>query len=201
VDTRLLVVRHGETDWNRERRWQGHADPELNDAGRRQARALGELVAGLRVEAAYTSDLRRASETAELAVAGLGLEVVAEPRLREIDVGEWSGLTTAEVEQRFPAGAERRRAGGLGWDHGETYESLNARFEQALLAIAGAHPGRRVLVVTHGGPMRFVRQATGCPLPEWHHVGNCELDEIGVREGRMRWLDSSRGGLHQQVQG
>jgi len=199
--TKLYLARHGETDWNLEHRWQGHADPPLNETGRAQARMLGGLIAGFGIESVWSSDLVRARETAEIVARGLGLVVRPDPRLREVDVGEWSGLTMAEVEARFPAGAERRRAGGLGWERGETYESLASRSEEALLEVDALSAHRPVLVVTHGGVMRTARRLADCSLADWLRIGNCELDVIEVREGRMRWLDSTRGGLHQQVQG
>jgi probable phosphoglycerate mutase len=199
--TTLLLARHAESDWNLERRWQGHANRPLTPNGRAQAGLLAALLAGLRLDAAYSSDLARARETAELAVAPFGLAVRLDERLREVDVGEWTGLTAAEVEARYPAGAERRRAGGLGWENGETYEAMGVRVRESLRAIAAAHPGGRVFVVTHGGPVGAVRRGSGCALDEWYRVGNCDLDEIAVRGDRMRWVDSTRGGLHQQIQG
>jgi broad specificity phosphatase PhoE len=201
VATTLLLARHAETDWNLDRRWQGHADPPLNETGRAQAESLGLLLAKRKLEAVYSSDLARARETAELLARRFGLAVRLDARLREVDVGEWSGLTTAEAETRFPAGAERRRAGGLAWEQGETYEAMGARVEEVLLEIAAAHPGATVLVVTHGGPVRTVRVSAGCTLEESHRIANCEVDAIAVRGGLMRWLDSTRGGLHEQVQG
>ena len=85
-----------------------------------------------------------------------------EAALREVDVGEWSGLTTDEIEARYPEGAARRRSGGTGWEHGESIEAMSARIVAALVAIAAAHDGETVLVVTHGGPIREVRRAAGC---------------------------------------
>src|SRR5688572_10410020 len=111
--TRILVARHGETDWNRLGSWQGQADPPLNDDGRRQAAALAEKLAGDRIAAVYSSDLRRASETAEALGTRLGVEVVLDRGLREIDVGSWSGLTRDEVETRFPEGFARWRGGEI----------------------------------------------------------------------------------------
>ena len=78
---------------------------------------------------------------------------------------------------------------------------MSARIAAALLELAAAHDGETVLVVTHGGPIREVRRAAGLTAEGWRHVGNCEVDELEVREGQIRWLDSTRGGLHQQVQG
>jgi 2,3-bisphosphoglycerate-dependent phosphoglycerate mutase len=199
--TTLLLVRHGETDWNFERRWQGHADPPLNETGRLQSRALAEALSGRQVDAVYTSDLERARETAGIVAERLGLAVHVDARLREVDVGEWSGLTTDEIDARYPEGVRRRAAGGTGWVRGESYEALGVRVREALLAIAAAHPGGEVLVVTHGGPVRSVWLDTGGALREWRRAANCELVETAVEDGRMRWIHSTRGGLHQQVQG
>jgi broad specificity phosphatase PhoE len=85
--TRIHLVRHGETEWNRELRWQGHSDPPLNERGRDQARSLAAALARRPFTAVYSSDLRRASETAEIVAAPLGLAVHVDSRLREIDVG------------------------------------------------------------------------------------------------------------------
>ena len=100
--TTLLVARHGETDWNREGRWQGWADPPLNDTGRAQARRLAEELRETAFDAVYASDLRRAFETAEILAAPHAVPVVADAGLREIDIGSWSGLTRAEIDARFP---------------------------------------------------------------------------------------------------
>ena len=199
--TTLLVARHGETDWNLERRWQGHAESDLSAKGRAQAQALGEELRERGIAAIYSSDLRRARDTAGIVGGQLGLPVRVEQALREVDVGEWSGLTTDEIEARYPEGAARRRSGGTGWEQGESVDAMSARIAAALIELAVAHDGEAVLVVTHGGPIREVRRAAGLTAEGWHHVGNCEVDELEVREGQIRWLDSTRGGLHQQVQG
>ena len=162
-DTRILLARHGETDWNRVGRWQGHADPPLNDTGRRQAAQLADRLAEQPISAVYASDLRRASETARIVADRLGLELHEDAGLREIDVGSWSGLTRAEVEERFPEGFLRWRAGEIGHD-GESTEQLTERVVAAVERIAHAHPGQTVLAVTHGGAIRAVRRhAAGDP--------------------------------------
>jgi broad specificity phosphatase PhoE len=161
--TRILLARHGETEWNRLGRWQGHADPPLNDTGRGQAEALAGELAGDGVTAVYSSDLRRASETARIVGDRLALPVTEIPALREIDVGSWSGLTRDEVQERFPDGFARWLAGEIGHD-GETREELTARVVPAVESIAEAHPGELVLVVTHGGAIRALRRhAAGEP--------------------------------------
>ena len=200
--TTILLARHGETDWNRERRWQGHADQHLNALGREQARALAAAIAPHPPQALYSSDFARARETAEIVGDALGLPVWLEPRLREVDVGEWSGLTMDEVERLYPDGLRRRREGATGWESGETYEAMGLRVLEALRAIASAHPSERILVVTHGGPMHAVWTASGGPSDSRPRYANCELAAITVERGRIRRIDSERGGgLHQQVQG
>ncbi len=198
--TTLIIARHGQTDWNAERRWQGHADEPLNDQGRSEARALGDALRGRGIERIYSSDLIRASETAEIVARPLGLHVELDERLREVDVGEWSGLTTDEVVERFPDGHRRRREGRTGWTNGEPFEAMARRVLESVADISGRHPDDGVLVVTHGGPLRAI--STACRGADaWVTAGNCDYDVISVEAGQMRWLDSTRGGLHQQIQG
>ncbi len=192
----IFLTRHGQTDWNAERRWQGHADPPLNERGREEAHALAESLVSHGIEAIYSSDLVRARETAEIVAARLGLPVTLDARLREVDVGEWSGLTTPEIEQAYPDAMERRREGMTGWTKGEEMEAMGRRVVEALLAIEDG----RALVVTHGGPLRFT-WATAGGGEGWVNAGNCDVDAYAVEAGGIRWLDSTRGGLHQQVQG
>ncbi len=178
--TEFLLVRHGETDWNRERRFQGHADPPLNQLGREQARALADELAAEQVDAVYSSDLRRARETAEIVAARLGVPVVIDEALREIDVGEWQGLTLPEIEERFPDGMRRWHEHGHGWEGGETYAQLHERVIRRLREIAAAHPDARVCVVGHGGTIRVVRAYTDRSSVVEHRrtspaVANCEI--------------------------
>jgi probable phosphoglycerate mutase len=188
--TTILLARHGETDWNREHRWQGHADTELNAAGRAQARVLGDRLAGTHLDAVHASDLRRALETAEIAAGGRGLEIHADPALREIDDREWTGLTWPEIEARFPEGARRHRAGGTGWALGESWEAMAARVLDALARIARAHPGDTVLCVSHGGPVRAaLAHADGVDLAEYRRSrpepANGSLAELAVQDGTI----------------
>ena len=161
--TELLIARHGETDWNRERRWQGHADPPLNVLGRAQARQLAAALAREGLEAIYASDLRRAYETAEIVGALLGLPVTSDPGLREIDVGSRSGLTSEEVGERE-------------WD-GEAPEAHGERVLGSVRRITREHPRGRVLVVTHGGSLRRVFEAIGESEGQ-PAAGNCELYRV-----------------------
>ena len=178
--TRLLLARHAETDWNRVGRWQGHADPPLNDDGRRQATALAHALADDGIAAIYTSDLQRASETARIVGERLRVPVVEEEALREIDVGSWSGLTRDEVRERFPDGFARWLGGEIGHD-GETREELTVRVVAAVERIAAAHDGKTVLVVTHGGAIRALRRyAHGDPGDS---IANCATIGLDLVDG------------------
>jgi broad specificity phosphatase PhoE len=177
--TTILLARHGETDWNRELRWQGHADRPLTAAGRDQARALAQELADEPIAAVYSSDLIRAHETARIVADRLGLDVTVLPDLREIDVGSWSGLTRDEIAHHFPEGYRRWVEEGLTGHDGETGEQLAERIVGAVERIASAHPGDRVLVVSHGGAMRAVlnhAHGEGEPI----RFGNCTVARISV---------------------
>jgi broad specificity phosphatase PhoE len=152
--TTVYLARHGESDWNAEARWQGHADRPLTDLGIRQAAELADRLADVRLDAVYSSDLERARATAEVVARSQDLTVRSLAALREIDVGSWSGLTRPEAERRFPAGYRRWLDGGRGWDDGETYEDMATRVVETVLRIAADHPEGSVLVVSHGGPIR-----------------------------------------------
>jgi broad specificity phosphatase PhoE len=185
----LLLTRHGETDWNRERRWQGHAQTSLNATGREQACVLARELADDPPDAIYSSDLPRSRETAEIVASSCGLPVQLDERLREVDVGEWSGLTSVEVEQRFPEGFERSLAAATGWEHGEDFEAMGERVVAALLEIAARHEGGRVLVVTHGGPIVSAQLAYGSTLEDALSVPNCHVLPIRVEGRRIARID------------
>ncbi len=184
----MILARHGETDWNRDGRFQGHADPPLNDLGREQARALADLLEQEPLDAIYSSYLRRAHETAQIIAERKGLRVSVDPELRERDVGQWTGLTVAEIEERFPDQIRLWREGTI--SAGESRESLSARVVEAARRIARAHPDGHVLVVTHGGAARMLRHAAG----QDEHLSapglaNCEVLRIAVRHDGIRGLD------------
>ena len=157
--TTILIARHGQSDWNQEKRWQGHADRPLTERGREQAQALADRLAHIELDAVYSSDLQRARDTAAVVAESQGVELRQLPDLREVDVGSWSGLTRVEAEERFPDGFARWRDGYPGWKDGETYEAMTERVLRAVDEIAAEHEGGRVLVVSHGGPIRAMHAA------------------------------------------
>ena len=190
----ILLARHGETDWNREHRFQGHADPPLNETGRAQARELAERLSGEGVRHIYASPLARARETAEIVGERLGVPVAVVPALMEVDVGSWSGLTRSEVQERFPEGYRRWLALGHGWDDGESYEELAQRAVPALAELGARHRGERILVVTHGGPIRAAHAAAaGIAYADERRAGttlaNCGYWAFACRDGGLRRLE------------
>jgi len=192
--TTLLLARHGETDWNAERRWQGFADRPLNETGRAQARELAESLAGRRIDAIYASDLLRARETAEIVARRLGLAVVLDPDLREVDVGDWSGRVHSELEEADPDAVRRWQDGGKGWKGGESYEEMGDRVIAGVLRIAAEHPGETLLFVTHGGSIRACRAAAaGVGYAESRAavpgvLANCQVVELRLADGRLAQL-------------
>ena len=172
--TTLLLVRHGETDWNADGRLQGQTDRPLSDYGRRQARKLAGELEGEELEAIYSSDLARARETAEIVGERLGLPVELDPELREKDWGTWEGLTAVE----------RDRVEFVG----ESTQAHQERILGALRRIAERHPRDcRVLVVTHGGSMRRVQTAAMGMAPPV--VENCGRWLCEVAGGTFRAVD------------
>lgn len=140
------------------RRFIGHLDVPLSPLGEAEAAALGRRLAGTRLAAAYSSDLTRARRTAEILTASHGLEAVTLPELREFSMGQWEGLTAAEIRAADPAAFEVWMAdiGQFQFPGGESLPDVSARAWPAFEGIAARHPGSRVLVVAHGGPNRIV---------------------------------------------
>jgi broad specificity phosphatase PhoE len=166
---RLLLVRHGESTWNAQSRWQGQADPPLSPFGQRQAEdAVVRLAEIATVTAVWASDLIRATRTAEIIAARVGVaEVRAEPRLRERDVGAWSGLTREEIEARWPGYLAARRSPPdfEGDDH------LLARARAGLTAAVDGGGTGDVLVVTHGGVIRTIERSLGATPDRLPNLG------------------------------
>jgi broad specificity phosphatase PhoE len=176
--SRILLIRHGESTWNAAGRWQGWGNPPLSAHGRAQARALAERLTGSGVVRLLSSDLARAAETAAILGGALGLETEPDPRLRERDLGRWSGLTEAEIVAAFPDELARFRArdpavrpGG-----GESRAAFLARVLPGLEALAEAAAAGPLAVVTHLGVMRLL-------LPE-QRPANAEV--VVLDAGRLR---------------
>ncbi|MGE5689399.1 MAG: histidine phosphatase family protein [Pseudomonadota bacterium] len=181
MTTTILLVRHGETDWNAERRVQGHTDRPLNETGRAQARELADELESTPLDAVYSSDLVRAHETARVVAERKGLAVTAVPGLREREFGTWEGLTDREILDRFP------HAHHGPWGDGETPDEMSRRVLESLRRIAETHEDETVLVVSHGGPLRAVLRHCGTAADG--AIANCHVVRLEAREGILRPLD------------
>lgn len=168
--THLLLIRHGETEWNAARRIQGHSNSALSPLGRRQAEAIAERLAKTRIDALYSSDLERALTTAAPLAARLGLTVRPLAALREKGYGDWEGLTEAEVIAASPDGWHRyhvQRELDYPIPGGETWGQVQTRIVGALRQILAAHPGpdETVVIVGHGASLRpAILDALDAPL-------------------------------------
>jgi broad specificity phosphatase PhoE len=153
--TKVFLVRHGATDWNIEKRAQGHADIDLNDEGRRQAAGAAQELTHHDIDAVYSSDLKRAMDTAGPIAAAKGLKVEVDKDFREIDQGEWEGLTTDEISARWPDlwGPNRHYNTRPG---GESPQQVRERSLAALARAVAAHPDGAIVVVSHGGTIRWI---------------------------------------------
>ena len=157
--TALYLIRHGETPWNVEGRYQGQLDPPLTERGRQQARETARCLAHLGFEAIYSSDLARARQTAEALAQEIGLPVQLDPRLREINQGEWQGVLIGEIRARWPNEIS-------GWEHdpwlhhppgGENLEQVQTRTFAAIDDIVARHPDGLVAVFGHKLPITLLK--------------------------------------------
>lgn len=156
---RLLIIRHGQTDWNAAGRWQGMAQIPLNDIGMAQANVLADHLASRPISAVYTSDLIRASETAARIAERHNLPVHADPRWRELNMGSFQGMTWAEISARYPEEARTMKQNYMGFEApggGESRRSMQDRVYEAFLEIARTESGPEVAVVSHGGTIRVL---------------------------------------------
>lgn len=185
MSTELILIRHGETDWNRELRFQGHVDVPLNDMGHEQARRLGLRMAGEKAQHLVCSDLMRCQQTAAPTALQLSLPVKTDAALREQHFGAVEGMRADEIQALHPRAWED-------WlkfqeDHampdGESARQFHARIIAALASIVTTHQGQAVLVFTHGGALDMVwRTAQGLGLngPRQSQIPNAGFNRIRI---------------------
>jgi broad specificity phosphatase PhoE len=179
----LLLVRHAQSEWNAAGRWQGWADPPLTPHGLDQAREAGTRLAAEdhRFDVAVSSDLDRARTTAAV-VAGIagvpgGVETAEVPGLRELDVGQWSGLSREQIAARWPEALADWRSGQLeAAPGGEARSTFDRRVRETLLEVVEAHPDACLLVVAHGGVVRSVARWLDAPQGPVQHLAGFWLD-------------------------
>jgi broad specificity phosphatase PhoE len=178
--TSFTLIRHGESQWNAQGRWQGQGDPPLTEHGRDQVRRAAKAWLEGRehspIDIIVSSDLKRAAESARIFGEALGLEPQLDARLRELDVGEWSGLSHEEISQRWPADYAAFRAGDTQVCLGgaESWAMLTLRFRKALGELALGNDGKELMIVAHGGAIRSVVPGL--------HLGNAQSHSVVLSE-------------------
>ncbi|MBL7256093.1 histidine phosphatase family protein [Paractinoplanes lichenicola] len=186
--TRLIVWRHGNTDWNAANRVQGQTDVELNALGRQQAVDAAEILVKLKPDALVSSDLKRASDTAAALGALTGLSISYDKRLRERYFGAWQGLTMPEVAATFPEQHARWTAGHEVGGDVETLEELGRRVADGLRDAAAQAPGGTVVVATHGaGARQGIGHLLGWPIEQLRTLRalqNCHWVELTLDDKR-----------------
>ena len=192
--TELILLRHGETDWNRELRFQGHVDVALNATGLEQARRLARRLARETVHRLYASDLLRAQQTARPVAQQLGLASVIDPALREQSFGRVDGMKIDDIKAQHPQAWE-------GWlrfqedfcmPDGETTRQFHARVMDAVYRLVAAHPAETLVVVTHGGVLDMIyrtARSLGLSGPRQSEIPNAGLNRVRVHEAGIDILD------------
>ncbi len=195
IGTKIVLLRHGKTDWNVSGRFQGFSDVPLNSLGRVQAEQVAPALAEYDFDVIYASTLSRAVETARPVAELLGLPIRTDERLKEINTGEWEGLTITEVDKLDP---EFRPALRAGRDHrrsptGETAEETGVRAAEGLRDIAAKNEGRTILVVSHGLAIRSgLAHILGWGMDGFWNIGdlhNCHWASIGWQWNTWRLLE------------
>ncbi|MCW2604931.1 MAG: Phosphoglycerate mutase [Pseudonocardiales bacterium] len=177
--TRVFVLRHGRTAWNAQNRYQGQADPPLDEVGLAQASAAASLLATFAPDLIVTSDLQRASATAAALAAATGLTAALDPRLRERSLGHWEGLTRDEVEARFPEEFAQWRAGrNVARRGGETREQVTIRTAELFAALPSVPV---IVLVTHSATALALTEGVLGLEHDRHILGplaNCHWSEL-----------------------
>lgn len=196
--TELVLIRHGETDMNRELRFQGHVNAPLNAIGLEQARRLAARMAGEQADALYASDLLRARQTAEPIADGLSLPALPESGLREQHFGRVDGMRVDDIKRDLP----EAWAGWLRFEEdfampeGESTRAFHGRVMEAVYRVCAAHPQQTVVIVTHGGVLDMIyrtARSLGLNGPRQSEIPNAGFNRIKVREAGidiLAWADT-----------
>lgn len=182
---RLLLVRHGESEWNATGRLQGQADPPLSELGRHQAAHMSARLVDEKIDAIVASDLQRAMDTARALATAIQVDITPRVDLREVDLGSWTGISRDELERDNPGAWRSWRIEGIeGWEGGERYDQAMVRVGEAIAGLAGQWQGKTVVAVTHGGCIRLATcHLLGMPAAELGRImsiGNASITEFLV---------------------
>ena len=196
-ETEIILIRHGETEWNSQKRMQGHSNSDLSSVGQAQIQALGQWMKNVPFDLIYSSDSLRAKQTAEAITQFSGHELKIDLRLREKNLGVFEGLTTKEARERHPEVFRLFKTAGSKYviDEGESTQQLQDRALEIVDEIRIKHPEERVLLVTHGGFIRVVmKHSLGLSLetPTRFLIRNTGVFRLVWED---KWLVSQMGGV------
>ena len=193
MSTILILIRHGETPFNRDRRYQGHRDTPLTRKGKKQAKKIAVRLRNEPLDAIYSSDLKRTGYTAKIINRYQSLKINILPELREIDFGDWEGKTHDEIQRKWGSLLD-------GWEgkpseiripRGESIKDLAERIRSVVKKIVNNHPDQRVAVITHGGPIRIIlMDALGLGLDDWWKTitGNGGISVVEYQSNKEAFL-------------
>ena len=196
-ETEIILIRHGETEWNSQQRMQGHSNSDLSSVGQAQIQALGQWMKNVPFDHIYSSDSLRAKQTAEAITQFSGHELKIDLRLREKNLGVFEGLTSEEARERHPEVFRLFKTAGSKYviDEGESTQQLQDRALEIVDEIRIKHPEERVLLVTHGGFIRVVmKHSLGLSLetPTRFLIRNTSVFRLVWED---KWIVSQMGGV------
>ena len=196
-ETEIILIRHGETEWNSQKRMQGHSNSDLSEVGRGQIQALGELMKNVSFDHIYSSDSLRTSQTAEAITQYSGHTLQFDQRIREKNLGVFEGLTSTEAKERHPEIYRLFKTAGPNYviDEGESTQQLLERALEFIEEIRLRHPQERVVMVTHGGVVRvLMKHALGLSIdaPTRFIIKNTGIFGLIWNEN---WLVTQMGGV------
>jgi len=196
-ETEIILIRHGETEWNSQKRMQGHSNSDLSEVGRGQIQALGELMKNVSFDHIYSSDSLRTSQTAEAITQYSGHTLQFDQRIREKNLGVFEGLTSTEAKERHPEIYRLFKTAGANYviDEGESTQQLLERALEFIEEIRLRHPQERVVMVTHGGVVRvLMKHALGLSIdaPTRFIIKNTGIFGLIWNEN---WLVTQMGGV------
>jgi len=197
-ETEIILIRHGETEWNSQKRMQGHSNSDLSEVGRGQIQALGELMKNVSFDHIYSSDSLRTSQTAEAITQYSGHTLQFDQRIREKNLGVFEGLTSTEAKERHPEIYRLFKTAGANYviDEGESTQQLLERALEFIEEIRLRHPQERVVMVTHGGVVRvLMKHALGLSIdaPTRFIIKNTGIFGLIWNEN---WLVTQMGGVY-----
>jgi len=197
-ETEIILIRHGETEWNSQKRMQGHSNSDLSEVGRGQIQALGELMKNVSFDHIYSSDSLRTRQTAEAITQYSGHTLQFDQRIREKNLGVFEGLTSTEAKERHPEVYRLFKTAGANYviDEGESTQQLLERALEFIEEIRLRHPQERVVMVTHGGVVRvLMKHALGLSIdaPTRFIIKNTGIFGLIWNEN---WLVTQMGGVY-----